>query len=155
MATVEKTRDFRELTALTDAERTNNSPLTVRQYKDLDLFFTKRSRDKDVNILTNVTAIKRSVRNLILTNFYEKPFHPEIGSGIRGLLFENVSPLTTIALSQAATDVIANYEPRAVVIAIDVTPDLDRNAYDMKVTFSIRTQPNNIVSINVLLEVLR
>ena len=58
MATVEKTRDFRELTALTDAERTNNSPLTVRQYKDLDLFFTKRSRDKDVNVLTNVTAIK-------------------------------------------------------------------------------------------------
>ena len=155
MATVEKTNSFKDLTALTDAERTNNSPLSVRQYSDLDLFFTKRSRDKDVNVLTNVTAIKRSVRNLILTNFYEKPFHPEIGSGVRNLLFENLSPLTTIALSQAAQDVIANYEPRAVVIAVDVTPDLDRNAYDMKVTFSIRTQPNNIATINVLLEVLR
>ena len=95
------------------------------------------------------------MRNLILTNFYEKPFHPEIGSGVRNLLFENLSPLTTIALSQAAQDVIANYEPRAVVIAVDVTPDLDRNAYDMKVTFSIRTQPNHIATINVLLEVLR
>ncbi len=155
MATVEKTNSFKDLTALTDAEGTNKSPLAVRQYKDLDLFFTKRSRDKDVNVLTNVTAIKRSVRNLILTNFYEKPFHPEIGSGVRGLLFENVSPLTTIALSQAAQDVIANYEPRANVISIDVTPDLDRNAYDMKIVFAIRTQPNDIVAINVLLEVLR
>ena len=140
MATVEKTKDFKELTALTDAERTNNSPLAVRQYRDLDLFFTKKSRNKDINILTN---------------FYEKPFHPEIGSGIRNLLFENVSPLTTIALSQAVQDVIANYEPRAAVISVDVTPDLDRNAYDMEIIFAIRTQPNNIVSINVLLEVLR
>jgi len=155
MATVEKTNDFKELTASTDAERTNNSPLAVRQYRDLDLFFTKKSRNKDINILTNVTAVKRSVRNLVLTNFYEKPFHPEIGSGIRNLLFENVSPLTTIALSQAVQDVIANYEPRAAVISVDVTPDLDRNAYDMEIIFAIRTQPNNIVSINVLLEVLR
>ena len=88
MATVEKTQSFKDLTALRDSESTNDSGLNVRQYRDLDLFFTRRSRDSDVNVLTNIQAIKRSVRNLVLTNFYEKPFHPEIGSGVRGLLFE-------------------------------------------------------------------
>ena len=92
MATVEKTQSFRDLTALRDAEGINNSRSNVRQYKDLDMFFTKRSRDRDVNVITNVTAVKRSVRNLILTNFYEKPFHPEIGSNLRGMLFENITP---------------------------------------------------------------
>ena len=87
MATVERTQSFKQLNAarLTDAESTNNSSLNSRQYSDLDLFFTKKSSNKDVNILSNITAVKRSVRNLILTNFYEKPFHPEIGSGVRGL----------------------------------------------------------------------
>ena len=155
MATVEKTGSFKELTALSDAERTNDSPLNARQYRDLDLFFTKRSKDKDVNILTNIGAVKRSVRNLILTNFYEKPFHPEIGCGIRGLLFEPAGPLTSIAISQAATDVLANYEPRANVIGIDVRPDLDRNAYDMTVNFSVVNQPAELVQVDVLLEELR
>jgi len=155
MATITKTGSFKELTALSDAEGVNNSPLRVKQYKDLDLFFTKRSKDKDVNILTNVTAVKRSVRNLILTNYYEKPFHPEIGCSIRGLLFENATPLTSIALSQAASDVIENYEPRVRLLSVDVKPDLDRNAYDMTVNFIVVSQPSEQVSLNVLLEVLR
>ena len=155
MATVEKTASFKELTALSDSERTNNSPLNAREYRDLDLFFTKKSVNKDVNILTNIGAVKRSVRNLILLNFYEKPFHPEIGCGIRGLLFEPAGPLTSIAISQAATDVLANYEPRANVLGIDVKPDLDRNAYDMTVNFTVINQPAELVQVDVLLEVLR
>ena len=74
MAVVEKTSSFKSLTALSDSEGRNNSSLNGRQYRDLDLFFTKRSTDKDVNTLSNVQAVKRSVRNLVLTNFYEKPF---------------------------------------------------------------------------------
>ena len=91
MATVERTGSFKELTALRDAERQSNSTLNVKTYRDLDLFFTRRSRDSDVNVLTNITAVKRSVRNLVLTNFYEKPFHPEIGSSVRDILFENIT----------------------------------------------------------------
>ena len=124
-------------------------------FKDLSVVFKKHPVTDDLVTVKDKVAIAQSISNLLQTNNGERPFNPEIGSGIRGLLFENVSPLTTIALSQAATDVIANYEPRAVVIAIDVTPDLDRNAYDMKIVFAIRTQPNDIVAINVLLEVLR
>lgn len=155
MATVERTGSFKELTALRDAERQNESTLNVKTYRDLDLFFTRRSRDSDVNVLTNVTAVKRSVRNLILTNFYEKPFHPEIGSGVRDLLFEIVSPLTAIALAQSVEDVINNYEPRALLLGVDVIDNIDANAYDITVTFEVINAPGEIVQLDVLLEALR
>jgi|TARA_B100000519_G_C14249456_1_gene441647 phage baseplate assembly protein W len=155
VATVERTGSFKELTALRDAERNNESTLNVKTYRDLDLFFTRRSRDSDVNVLTNVTAVKRSVRNLILTNFYEKPFHPEIGSGVRDLLFEIVSPLTAIALAQSVEDVINNYEPRALLLGVDVIDNIDANAYDITVTFEVINAPGEIVQLDVLLEALR
>jgi|TARA_R100000482_G_scaffold83950_1_gene33369 phage baseplate assembly protein W len=155
VATVERTGSFKELTALRDAERNNESTLNVKTYRDLDLFFTRRSRDSDVNVLTNITAVKRSVRNLILTNFYEKPFHPEIGSGVRDLLFEIVSPLTAIALAQSVEDVINNYEPRALLLGVDVIDNIDANAYDITVTFEVINAPGEIVQLDVLLEALR
>lgn len=155
MSTVERTGSFKELTALRDAERNNESTLNVKTYRDLDLFFTRRSRDSDVNVLTNITAVKRSVRNLVLTNFYEKPFHPEIGSGVRDLLFEIVSPLTAIALAQSVEDVINNYEPRALLLGVDVIDNIDANAYDITVTFEVINAPGEIVQLDVLLEALR
>ena len=155
MATVERTGSFKELTALRDAERQNESTLNVKTYRDLDLFFTRRSRDSDVNVLTNITAVKRSVRNLVLTNFYEKPFHPEIGSGVRDLLFEIVSPLTAIALAQSVEDVINHYEPRALLLGVDVIDNIDANAYDITVTFEVINAPGEIVQLDVLLEALR
>ena len=90
------------------------------------MFFSK-NRSKDVNKLVDVQAVKRAVRNLVLTNFYEKPFHPEIGSGVRGMLFELATPLTAIALSQAIEDVINNYEPRAIINFVNVNLS-DRNS---------------------------
>ena len=155
MATVERTGSFKELTALRDAERNNESTLNVKTYRDLYLFFTRRARDSDVNVNTNVTAVKRSVRNLILTNFYEKPFHPEIGSGVRDLLFEIVSPLTAIALAQSVEDVINNYEPTALLLGVDVIDNIDANAYDITVTFEVINAPGEIVQLDVLLEALR
>jgi len=155
MAIIEKTGSFKELAALSDSEETNASRLQVRQYRDLDLFFTKRSRDRDVNVLSNVTAVKRSVRNLILTNFYEKPFHPEIGCGIRGLLFENANPMTSIAIAQAAEDVLNSFEPRVKLFSVEVKPDLDRNAYNMSVKFQVLNAQAELVELNTLLEVLR
>ena len=138
---------------VSDAE--NNSSLNSRVYSDLDLFFTKRSVDKDVNTLTNVQAIKRSVRNLVLTNFYEKPFHPEIGSGVRELLFEIASPLTSLAISQAVTDVINNYEPRASLNFVDVNAQLDNNAYDISINFSIVNGPPESVDLALTMELIR
>ena len=86
-------------TAFTDAQGQNDIDRNVRQYKDLDLFFAKKSGSKDIRKITDIQAVKRSVRNLILLNHYEKPFHPEIGSGIRDMLFENMSTMTAIILA--------------------------------------------------------
>ena len=79
-------------TAYTDAQGQNNIDRNSKQYRDLDLFFSKKSMSNDVNKVTDITAIKRSIRNLVLTNHYEKPFHPEIGSGVRDVLFEPMTP---------------------------------------------------------------
>ena len=78
-----------------DAQQTNNSDRVVKEYVDLDLFFGRKSSNSDIQDLTNVKAVKRSIRNLILTNHFEKPFHPEIGSGVRDMLFENMTPVTS------------------------------------------------------------
>ena len=97
-----------------DATNTNESNRTSRTFKDLDLDFGLNSVTKDVNKLTDAESIKRSVRNLINTNNYERPFHPEIGSGIRGLLFEPSTELTTHFMQQKIAEILNQYEPRII-----------------------------------------
>ena len=86
--------------AIYDAQSQNTSTRNVRQYSDLDLFFGKRNSDSDVNRITDIQAVKRSVRNLVLLNHFEKPFHPEIGSGVRDMLFELMTPVTAQILTR-------------------------------------------------------
>ena len=120
-----------------DASTTNNSKRANRIYKDLDLDFGRNPVTNDVNKLTDVEAVKRSVRNLILTNHYERPFHPEIGSGIRGLLFAPISPLTSIALQRKVEEVLLNFEPRINLVQVLSNADIDRNAYNLKIMFYV------------------
>jgi len=84
----------------------------VRSWSDLNLDFIAHPVSKDIVLKTDVEAIKRSVRNLIMTNRYERPFHPEIGSGVRGVLFELISPTTAVILQSEIRQVITNFEPR-------------------------------------------
>ena len=119
------------------------------------MFFGRKSATKDISKVNGVQAVKRSVRNLILTNIYEKPFHPEIGSGIRGLLFEPLSPITAFVLSQRVEDVIENFEPRARLVGVRALPDLDRNAYEITIEFYVQNAPTELVDTTVLLERLR
>ena len=79
-----------------DAQITNDSDRSSRKYSDLDLFFGKKSSDSDIQNITDIKAVKRSVRNLVLLNHYEKPFHPEIASGVRDMLFELMTPVTCL-----------------------------------------------------------
>ena len=120
-----------------DATNTNNSKRISRTFKDLDLDFGLNSVTKDVNKLTDAEAIKRSVRNLINTNNYERPFHPEIGSGIRGLLFEPMTELTTHFMRQRITEMLNEYEPRIFLNKIVCRPDEERNSYFTSITFTI------------------
>ena len=141
--------------AYRDAERTNDSPRSVRIYKDLNLNFGIHPVTKKINTLTDAAAVKRSVRNLVQYGFYEKPFHPEIGSGIRDLLFEPLSPITAFVLSQRVEDVIENFEPRARLVGVRALPDLDRNSYEISIEFYVQNAPTEIIDTTVLLERLR
>ena len=92
------------------------------RYKDLDLDFIPHPVTKDLVSKINDEAVKRSIRNLVLLNTYEKPFHPEIGSDVRNLLFELATPLTAIRLKKAIEEVIENFEPRAQLLDISARP---------------------------------
>ena len=141
--------------AFTDAQSQNDISRNVRQYRDLDLFFSKKQGSDDINKVTNIEAVKRSVRNLVLTNFYEKPFHPEIGSGVRDMLFENMSPVTAVVLARKVEDVIENFEPRARLVGVRALPNLDRNEYEVTIEFFVVNAPTELVDMTVFLEVLR
>ena len=142
-------------TAFTDAQGQNDIDRNVRQYKDLDLFFAKKSGSKDVRKVTDIQAVKRSVRNLVLLNHYEKPFHPEIGSGVRDMLFENMSNMTAFILTKKIEDVIENFEPRVRLISVRADPNLDRNEYEVTIEFFVVNTPTELVDLTVFLEVLR
>ena len=142
-------------TAYTDAQGQNDIDRNVRQYRDLDLFFAKTQGSKDIRKVTDIAAVKRSVRNLVLLNHYEKPFHPEIGSGIRDMLFENMSNMTAFILARKIEDVIENFEPRVRLIGVRADPNLDRNEYEVTIEFFVVNTPTELVDLTVFLEVLR
>ena len=142
------------MSAYKDAQANNDITRNVKQYRDLDLFFSRKS-NKDVNKVTDIEAVKRSVRNLVLLNSYEKPFHPEIAGDVRGLLFELMTPLTSAVIARKIQDVIENFEPRARLTGVQAIPDFDRNAYEVTVYFYVVNAPTELVEVTQLLERLR
>ena len=137
-----------------DASTNNNSKRASRIYKDLDLNFGRNVVTNDVNKLTDVEAVKRSVRNLINTNHYERAFHPEIGSDVRSMLFEPMTPLTALNLQRKVAEVLNNFEPRINLQQVLASPDLDRNSYALKIMFYV-IGSNQPVEVETFLERLR
>ena len=142
-------------TAFTDSQALNESDRSVKQYSDLDLFFGTKSASKDISKVNDIQAVKRSVRNLILMNHYEKPFHPEIGSGVRDVLFENMTPTTSHILTRKIEMVIEQFEPRARLISVTAFPNLDRNEYECTISFYVVNAPTELVDLTVFLERIR
>ena len=124
---------------------TNKSVRSNKAYSDLNLNFNKNPATKDVAKLKDVEAVKRAVRNLILTNRFERPFHPEIGSDIRSLLFENMTPVVEVLLKDRIKETIDVYEPRADVTDIIVSGDTDRNEYRVQIEFRVLNIPDPII----------
>ena len=137
-----------------DATNSNNSNRISRTFKDLDLDFGLNSVTKDVNKLTDAEAIKRSVRNLINLNNYEKPFRPEIGSGIRGLLFEPMTELTSHFMQVKIAEILNQFEPRISVSNIIINNQEERNAYSVSIHFLIKGTQEPVV-VDTFLERLR
>jgi phage baseplate assembly protein W len=142
------------MSAYNDAQRNNDISRNVKQYRDLDLFFSKKS-DKDINRVTDIEAVKRSVRNLILLNTYEKPFHPEIGGNVRGMLFELMTPMVASVISRKIEDSIINHEPRARLVGVRTNPNFDSNGYQVTVYFYVVNAPTELIELDAFLERLR
>ena len=137
-----------------DATNTNESKSATRIYKDLDLDFGRNVVTNDVNKLTDAEAIKRSVRNLINTNHYDRPFNPILGSNVRDLLFEPYTELTAVSLSYKIREIIDLYEPRVEITGLAVNPQEDSNSYYMRLEFIIVGTQEPVV-VETFLERLR
>lgn len=125
-----------------------------RDFKDLDMNFNIHPIRKDVNKHIRETAIINSVKNLILTNHYERPFRPYVGSNVRRLLFENIDIIIASQLERAIEETISNFEPRVQVQSIKAIPSPDENKYTMELVFLIINNPNPI-TVNFFLERVR
>jgi phage baseplate assembly protein W len=137
-----------------DAGSLNRSKRATKQYRDLDLDFGRNSVTNDVNKLTDIEAVKRSVRNLINTSHFDRPFHPEIGSSVRAMLFELMTPLTALNLQRKVQEVLINFEPRIKLVQIVASPNIDSNAYDLRIYFYV-VGSNELVEVQTFLERLR
>ena len=120
-------------------------------YSDIDFTFTRKPVVGDIALSYDSMAVVRSIRNLLLTKHYEKPFNPSIGSNIDTLLFEPISSITSSSLEQEIQTVIKNYEPRASLKSVNVVAQPDKNAYDVTLSFYIEnaTLPTTVT---ILLE---
>ena len=120
-----------------DSTQTNESQRSSRIYQDLNLDFQINSATKDIQKITDIEAVKRAVRNLINLNHYEKPFHPEIGSNLRAMLFENMTPVVSAIIARQVQDVIENFEPRVDTVKVEAIARPDDNEFEVKVFFDI------------------
>jgi phage baseplate assembly protein W len=111
--------------------------LNQKIYSDIDFTFTIRPGIKDVALSYDSQAVIRSIRNLLLTKHFERPFNPDLGANIDGLLFEPISPITSSLLENEIKTTIQNFEPRATLHQINVTPNDDQNAYNVYLSFFI------------------
>ena len=123
--------------AVYDSQTQSKSTRNSRRFRDIDLDFNRNAVTNDVAVVEDVVAVKRSVKNLIQTNFYERPFHPELGCGIRELLFENFTPMTKIFLQRKIEEVLINYEPRINLQNVAVDDDQDNNRLVVDIYFYV------------------
>ena len=123
--------------AIYDSQTTSSSKRNSRKFRDFDLDFSRNAVTNDINTIEDVISVKRSLKNLIQTNFYERPFQPELGCGIRELLFENFTPMTKIFLQKKIEEVILNYEPRVDLQNVGVDDDQDNNRLVVDIYFYV------------------
>lgn len=125
-----------------------------RTFRDLDLNFAIHPIKKDVNTHTNEYAVINSVKNLILTNHYERPFQPILGSNIRRLLFEQVDSITAAQIEREIIETVDNFEPRVRTSKVTAIAAPDDNGYRVEMEFFVINNPDPI-TIKFFLERIR
>lgn len=117
---------------------------STRIYSDFDLNFTSHPLTGDIVVKYDDDAIKRAIKQLVLLNSYEKPFHPEIAGSIRELLFEPMTIGTATSIESRVQSLIKQHEPRAELLDISAKPDYGKNEYEVTIRFKIKNQMNPI-----------
>ena len=123
--------------ALYDSQTKSKSTRNSRTFRDIDLDFARNTVTNDVTVVENIIAIKRAVKNLVQTNFYERPFQPELGCGVRELLFEQFTPMTKVFLQRKIEEVLVNYEQRIKLQNVTVDDDQDGNRLVVYIYFYV------------------
>ena len=142
-----------------DAQAVNESSLTTYTYRDFSLFFTSNPVTGDLSTLTDVADIKRAIRNLVLTNEFDRPFHPEIASHVRDLLFQPFTVITYNLIKERIEKVLELFEPRAnltkIVIDDKEFQKMDNNTLSLKIFFTLKNAPTNEENVEIMLERIR
>lgn len=126
----------------------------VRKFKDIDLSFKVNPFTKDIYIKQDEEAVKTALRHLILTKNFERPFHPEVGTQVTSLLFENFSPSVRIAMEKTIEDAILKFEPRVKLNNISILELQDSNTLEVTINFTLRNV-NRPVTLTTLLTRVR
>ena len=142
-------------TGFDDAQSVNNSPRDNFIYKDISLYFTRNPVTSDVSTVTDIQDIKRAVRHIVLLNPGEKPFHPEIGTGVRAALFQNFTAPIKALLSSRIQDQLQKYESRIEVTKVTFNDNLDNNELSCKIEFNVRNAPQQTEEVDIFLQRLR
>ena len=123
-----------------------------KSFRDFSLTFEKNAVKNDVLSLKNEAAIKASVKNIIMYNFFEKPFDPMFGGNVVGLLFENASPTQAADLESRIADAINIHEPRVAHLETRALWTEDRNQLDVSIRYVILGIPPKVDSIELALK---
>ena len=142
-------------TGFDDAQSVNNSSRDNFLYKDISLYFTRNPVTSDVSTVTDIQDIKRAVRHIVLLNPGEKPFHPEIGTGVRAALFQNFTAPIKALLSSRIQEQLRKYEPRVEVTNVSFNDNLDNNELSCKIEFNVRNAPQQTEEVDIFLQRLR
>ena len=142
-------------TGFDDAQSVNNSKRDNFLYKDISLYFTRNPVTSDVTTVTDIQDIKRAVRHIVLLNPGEKPFHPEIGTGVRAALFQNFTSPIKALLSSRIQEQLRKYESRIEVTNVSFNDNIDNNELSCKIEFNIRNAPQQTEEVDIFLQRLR
>ena len=110
-------------------------------YRDLGISFIPHPVTKNISVLKNEDAVKRAIRNLILTNQGEKFFNQLYGGNVSALLFENWGPILELSLRQDIKNTVTVYEPRATVLGTEIISNPDSNSIQINIVFQINDNP--------------
>ena len=142
-------------TGFDDAQSVNNSPRDNFIYKDISLYFTRNPVTSDVTTVTDIQDIKRAVRHIVLLNPGEKPFHPEIGTGVRAALFQNFTAPIKALLASRIQEQLQKYEPRVEVTNVSFNDNIDNNELSCKIEFNVRNAPQQTEEVDIFLQRIR